>query len=75
MICFLALLLHRVLRMRLKAGRLGMSVERALEKLRSIQYHQVRIDGETLTGLSRMTPEQKSLFDELEIARPAETRL
>lgn len=75
MICFLALLLHRVLRMRLKAGRLGMSVERALEKLRSIQYHQVRVDGETLTGLSRMTPEQKSLFDELEIARPAETRL
>lgn len=35
MICFLALLLHRLLRMRLKAGRLGMSVERALEKLRT----------------------------------------
>jgi len=75
MICFLALLLHRVLRMRLQAGQLGMSVERALEKLRSIQYHRVRVDGETLTGLSRMTPEQKSLFDDLEVNRPSEPQL
>lgn len=75
MICFLSLLLHRVLRMRLKAGNLGMSVERALEKLQTIQYHQVRVEHETLTGLSRMTPEQKSLFDGLEVSRPEEKRL
>ena len=52
-----------------------MSVERALEKLRSIQYLRVRVDGETLTGLSRMTPEQKSLFDDLEVNRPTEPQL
>lgn len=36
------------------------ALERALEKLKSIQYHRVQLAGETLTGLSRMTAEQRS---------------
>ena len=67
MLCFLALLLHRVLRMRLRAGSTGSSVERTLESLKSIQYHRLSIDGRRLSGLTRLTPEQCSLFDHLEV--------
>jgi Transposase len=41
-ICFMALILHRVMRSRLRASHTGLTPERALEQLRRIQHHRVR---------------------------------
>jgi hypothetical protein len=40
-ICFMALILHRVMRMRLRAGNTGITPERALQTLKRIQHHRV----------------------------------
>jgi len=71
MICFFALLLHRVMRLRLRQKDSTFSVERALEKLRGIQLHRVQIGKKRLRGLTKMTPEQLGLFEALEAKKPA----
>lgn len=43
-ICFMALILYRVMRMRLKQRGLSLSPEAALARLQQIQYHQVKFD-------------------------------
>jgi len=71
MICFLALVLYRVMRMRLKARDSACSPERALEIVRRIQFHQVTLHRrQSATGLSTLTPEQKELFDALNLPIP-----
>lgn len=75
MICFLALLLHRVLRRRLKRSGSSLSVEQALRSVGSIQFHQVTVDNRSLHGLTTLTPEQMTLFDQLAISRPSEKGL
>jgi len=71
MICFLALVLYRVMRMRLKARDNTCSPERALEIARRIQFHQVTLHRrQSATGLSTLTPEQKELFDALNLPIP-----
>jgi hypothetical protein len=70
LICFLALLLHRVLRLRLKASPSPLSPERLIEMLKAIQYHRVTLDGKTLSGITTLQPEQVELFDTLGIPKP-----
>jgi len=71
MICFLALVLYRVMRMRLKARSHVCSPERALEIVRRIQFHQVTLHRhQSATGLSTLNPEQKELFDVLSLPIP-----
>lgn len=70
LICFLALLLHRVLRLRLKAGPSPLSPERLIETLKAIQYHRVTLDGKTLSGITTLQPEQVELFETLGIPKP-----
>ncbi|HXH85741.1 MAG TPA: IS1634 family transposase, partial [Nitrospira sp.] len=74
-ICFMALILYRVMRMRLRASDSSLSPERALEVLRRIQRHQIRLDNATdpVTGLSTMTPEQTDLFKALKVNKPLAT--
>jgi transposase len=73
-ICFMSLILYRVMRMRLKAANTNTSPERALEILRRIQHHRVRLNAqEPMTGLSSITPEQVDLFKALSVKRPAST--
>ena len=67
---FLALLLHRVMRMRLRARHSPFSVERALDRLRGIQLHQVTVGHRPLRGLTKMTAEQLTLFDHLGVSKP-----
>ena len=43
-ICFLALIVYRVMRQRLKLAKSELSPERALAELRRIQHHKVRIN-------------------------------
>ena len=50
-ICFMALILHRVMRTRLRVANAGLSPERALEQLHRIQHHRIRLNGaEPVTG-------------------------
>jgi len=70
MICFLALVLYRVLRMRLKAANSAFSPDRALRVLRQIQQHKVRAGSRDYCGVSRLTPVQMQLFEEVGIGAP-----
>jgi hypothetical protein len=70
LICFLALLLHRVMRQRLKASGSPHSPSTALELLRRIQQHRATIGERSYSGLSKTTPEQLSLFEALDLRSP-----
>jgi len=68
---FLALVLYRVLRMRLKDRGGLYSPERALEIARRIQFHQVTLHQQhTASGLATLSAEQKELFDALNFPTP-----
>jgi len=70
-ICFMALIIHRVMRMRLKAAANEMSPDRALELLGRIQYHQVKLNSaKPVFGISTINSEQVDLFKELQIKKP-----
>ena len=71
LICFLALVLHRVMRMRLKARGHSASPRAALDRLARIHRHQARIAERSLEGTTRLTPEQLDLFDALTLPKPA----
>ena len=71
LICFLALVLYRVMRMRLKAKGHAASPRTALDLLARIQRHQARIGERAVNGLSTTTPEQLELFDSLSLPKPA----
>lgn len=70
LICFLALVLYRVMRMRLKAHGSAASPKTALDILRRIQQHRAIIGSHTYTGVSKTTPEQLDLFAALELPKP-----
>jgi hypothetical protein len=71
LICFIALVLHRVMRMRLKAAGNKSSTDRALELLRQLQRHRIHLpDDQTVTGLSTVTAEQAAFFSSLKLPRP-----
>lgn len=70
-LCFLALLLYRVMRQRLQAAQTGLSPERALEQLRRIQYHQIRLNAtQVVTGLSTIHHEQAKVLKALNVKKP-----
>jgi hypothetical protein len=71
LICFLALVLYRVMRMRLKAGHHAASPRTALDLLGRIQRHQAKIGERSVDGLSSTTPEQLELFETLNLPKPA----
>ena len=76
LVCFMALILYRVMRMRLKANERDESPTRLLEQLRRIQQQTVRTAaGQTLHGLTDMTPQQKSLFAALQLPTPTPSDL
>lgn len=70
MICFLALVLYRVMRMRLKARGHSASPRTALDLLERIQQHVARIGPATKTTLTRQQPEQLDLFEALNLKTP-----
>jgi hypothetical protein len=72
LVCFLALILHRVLRMRLKDGQRPESPGRLLEQLRRVQRQTARTaDGHMLSGLTELGGLQKDLFAALGVALPS----
>lgn len=71
LICFLALVLYRVMRMRLKARGHSASPRTALDLLARIQKHTAHAGNRTLHGVSRTTPEQLDLFEAMDLPKPA----
>lgn len=70
-ICFLALILYRVMRQRLKLAGSDLSPESALADLRRIQRHTVSIDrGAPLHGVSTIHPRQAEVLTALHIEKP-----
>ena len=70
-ICFIALILYRVMRTRLHASGAHHSPERALQRLRRIQHHRVTLNAsEPLTGLSGIDQEQTGILVALNIKKP-----
>ena len=71
-ICFIALILHRVMRSRLRSSDAALSPERALEQLTRIQHHCIRIaEGDPVTGVSAIGTEQAQVFSALGVKKPA----
>ena len=74
-ICFMALILHRVMRMRLREGKTGLTPERALQSLKRIQHHRVSINGAPpLSGVSSMTAEHGEMFKALKVKTPSQSQ-
>ena len=73
-ICFMALILYRVMRSRLRAGETALSPERALANLRRIQHHRVTLNGaQPVTGISSISKEQTAILSALTIKKPTLT--
>ena len=71
LICFLALVLYRVMRMRLKASGHSESPRTALDLLARIHRHDARIADRKLEGITTPSPEQLDLFDTMNLPKPA----
>ncbi len=69
-ICYLALVLHRVMRMRLRASGSASSPTSALRVLSRIQSHRATIGAAHYSGVSRLSAEQVRLFEELNLPKP-----
>jgi hypothetical protein len=74
-ICFIALVLHRIMRQRLQTSQTGLSPTRCLETLRRIQHHRVNLPRHTLSSVTTLTPQQQDLFAALKLPEPTRTRL
>lgn len=70
LICFLALVLYRIMRQRLRANHSSLSPPRALALLRQLQKHHVVINQTRVTGTGRVTAEQRDLFMALNLSAP-----
>lgn len=72
-LCFIALILYRVMRQRLKLASSELSPETALADLRRIQRHTVRIDsGTPIHGISTIQPRQADVLAALNIKKPTQ---
>jgi hypothetical protein len=73
-ICFIALILYRIMRQRLLAADSDLSPERALEQLQRIQHHQIRINqaAEPVHGISRLSDIHNRVFAALNLKKPSQ---
>ncbi|MGB4857729.1 MAG: IS1634 family transposase [Dokdonella sp.] len=75
-LCFMALILYRVMRQRLKASHSELSPERALDELRTLQQHQIHLQptGRSVAGISRLSDLQERVFAALDLKKPTPPR-
>ena len=70
-ICFIALILYRVMRQRLHAADATTSPEKALAQLRRIQHHRITLNGtQPNAGLSTTSTEQAQILTALNLSKP-----
>ena len=73
LVCFMALIVYRVMRQRLKLAKSDLSPEKALAQLRRIQRHSVRINsGDPISGVSTISTQQSSLYAALNLKKPTQ---
>ncbi|NDH33417.1 MAG: IS1634 family transposase, partial [Betaproteobacteria bacterium] len=70
MICFMALILYRVMRQRLKIAQSSLSPERALAQLKRIHRHRIKVNDRALHGVSTLTKDQTDLLGALTLQKP-----
>lgn len=70
MICFMALILYRVMRERLKNAKSSLTPEKALAQLKRIHRHQIKVNDRPLTGVSTLTKDQTDLLGALTLKKP-----
>lgn len=71
MLCFMALIMHRVMRHRLKLAKSEISPEQALAQLRRIQRHSVSINrAAPMVGVSTVNTEQAKVLAALNVKKP-----
>ena len=71
MLCFMALILHRVMRHRLKLAKSELSPEQAMAQLRRIQRHSVSINrAAPMVGVSSVNIEQAKVLAALNVKKP-----
>ena len=79
MVCFVALIIHRVMRRRLRDGAGGAEVasspERALEQLRRIQRHEIRLGRRVHRGVTTIGAGEVALLKVLGAKKPSEAGL
>ena len=72
-VCFLALIVYRVMCQRLKLAKSDLSPQRALAELRKIQRHKVRINkAEPISGISSINDTQAQVLETLNIRKPTQ---
>ena len=73
-LCFIALILYRVMRQRLSSADAQLSPERALQELQKLQHHQIRINQaeRPVTGISRLSETQDRVFAALRLKKPTQ---
>ncbi|NBT68786.1 MAG: IS1634 family transposase, partial [Betaproteobacteria bacterium] len=73
LVCFLALIVYRVMGQRLRLANSDLSPERALAELRKIQRHRVRINkAEPISGISTINDSQADVMQALNIRKPTQ---
>lgn len=73
MLCFMALIVYRVMRLRLKLAKSDLTPEKALAQLRRIQSHRVSINAAApLSGISIVNDQQASVYAALNVKRPTQ---
>jgi transposase len=73
MLCFVALIVYRVMRQRLKLAKSDLTPEKALAQLRRIQRHSVTINaGAPISGISTINAQQSSVFTALKLKKPTQ---
>ena len=73
MLCFIALIVYRVMRLRLKLAKSELTPEKALAQLRRIQRHSVTINaGAPISGISTINAQQSSVFTALNLKKPTQ---
>lgn len=73
MLCFMALIVYRVMRQRLKLAKSDLTPEKALAQLRRIQRHRVRINqAAPISGISTINTQQAGVLAALNLKKPTE---
>jgi transposase len=75
-ICFIALILYRVMRQRLTAADCELSPEQALEQLQRLQHHQIHVSqsAKPISGISRLSETHNRVFAALNLKKPPQPR-
>ncbi len=73
-ICFIALILYRIMRQRLHAADSDLSPERAMAELQKLQQHQIRLNNadQPICGISRLSEIHNRVFTALNLKKPSQ---